>query len=624
MSEETDGDLPKAEAAPAQAVPAEIAAPDAPEAVATDAEATNDSLATSATTELPSEPADGSSSPKDELETEEGTEAADDIEDEDVDEEEEDDEQEDEDEDEENEDEGDEDTLGEEEPAKVIPPVDPEQLFSSPVYAQICSFFTRFCVTLGMKPVDFDRVERMFCVFDGGKVNRDLIELHITLLRKMNVKGARMDKWEMFLRKFCTMIPALEDETRQLERLGYIELPLETKLTILNTLCCTQFDKNIKLRENIFNTYNAFELRMLPIGCDKNGLNYYYQQDHSLNVRVYTEEPDDNSGGTWKIVVRSMPELKRLINALKRSDFGIVEEDNGDEAVKKENPEDEPTGSSLDEEIPMPAIAEGSDLKSAFAKSCKRGMFVDLFQEDSVLNRKKNERLQKKQLKQEKATSIEPKHGTLEPMEEEEEDEIKKEIKTEDEENEKEATPKESTPVLDEELLQELEESDRRILPRRSARSSALKVLTSSARKPPRKPAETKKEVQESEGEEDNDDEFEDDGSDDLRSSDDEFMPKSAKRALRKRKARNTNGQATPKKVPRKKKQAMVFEESDESDEEQEQKERKKATDKSLCLKCKKANKPEVLLLCDMCDDACHTFCLRPPLWYVLRRLVLS
>lgn len=29
------------------------------------------------------------------------------------------------------------------------------------------------------------------------------------------------------------------------------------------------------------------------------------------------------------------------------------------------------------------------------------------------------------------------------------------------------------------------------------------------------------------------------------------------------------------------------------------------------------ANQPDLLLLCDSCDDAWHTFCLRPQLWYV-------
>uniref|UniRef100_A0A1I8AIS6 PHD-type domain-containing protein n=1 Tax=Steinernema glaseri TaxID=37863 RepID=A0A1I8AIS6_9BILA len=590
MSEETDGDLPK-----------EIVS----------AEASNDSFATTATEIPPSE--DTNLEP----ETEEGGETADDIEDDEIDEEDEEDEQEDEDEDEDNDDEPEEDTAGEEEQVKEIPPVDPEQLYSSPLYAQICSFFTRFCVTLGMKPVDFDRIERMFCVFDGGKVNRDLVELHITMLRKISMKGARMDKWELFLRKFCTMTPSLEDETRQLERLGYIELPLETKLTILNTLCCTQFDKNIKLRENVFNTYNAYELRMLPIGCDKNGLNYYYQQDSSLNVRLYTEEPDDDAGCTWKIVVRSVPELCRLINALKRKDFGVVEEENEGDTVKKEASEE--NGPTLDDPIPMPVIPEGSDLKAAFTKSCKRGMFVDVYQDDSVLNRRKNDKLEKKRLKAEgKFPSVEPKP---EPMEEDEEEkQIKKEEKDEIEpEKELSGTPKEATPVLDEDSLLGLEDSERRILPRRSARSCALKVLTASARKAPKPKTDTPKkaEIPSEDEQDDNDDEFEDDGSDELRSSDDEFMPKSARRKLRKR-AAPANGETPKKVVKKKKKQTMVFEESDESDvEEQEQKERKKATDKSLCLKCKKANKPEVLLLCDMCDDACHTFCLRPPLWYV-------
>lgn len=62
---------------------------------------------------------------------------------------------------------------------------------------------------------------------------------------------------------------------------------------------------------------------------------------------------------------------------------------------------------------------------------------------------------------------------------------------------------------------------------------------------------------------------------------------------------------------------AFDDESSEEELEEPQVKERKKATAHSLCMKCNKANHPDVLLLCDMCDDPWHTFCLKPSLWYV-------
>jgi len=57
--------------------------------------------------------------------------------------------------------------------------------------------------------------------------------------------------------------------------------------------------------------------------------------------------------------------------------------------------------------------------------------------------------------------------------------------------------------------------------------------------------------------------------------------------------------------------------ENDEKEEEKKQKERKKATEKTLCVLCGKSSRPDLLLLCDSCDDAWHTHCLRPKLWFV-------
>ena len=75
----------------------------------------------------------------------------------------------------------------------------------------------------------------------------------------------------------------------------------------------------------------------------------------------------------------------------------------------------------------------------------------------------------------------------------------------------------------------------------------------------------------------------------------------------------------TPKPKKKKKKVTTIaFEESSEEEEEQQEiKEKRKATALTLCMQCHKSSKPEVLLLCDMCDDAWHTFCLKPSLWYV-------
>lgn len=82
-------------------------------------------------------------------------------------------------------------------------------------------------------------------------VDRELIDLHLTLLRKLTFKSARMEVWEKYLLKFCSLAPALKSEYLQLERYGYLHTTAATKLAIFKALCESQFDFNLKFKENV-------------------------------------------------------------------------------------------------------------------------------------------------------------------------------------------------------------------------------------------------------------------------------------------------------------------------------------------------------------------------------------
>lgn len=75
--------------------------------------------------------------------------------------------------------------------------------------------------------------------------------LHISLMRKSYLKSARREKFENNLIKFCASIPTLKTELSHLERYGYGDLTFEAKLQILITLCESQFDFNVKFKENV-------------------------------------------------------------------------------------------------------------------------------------------------------------------------------------------------------------------------------------------------------------------------------------------------------------------------------------------------------------------------------------
>lgn len=51
----------------------------------------------------------------------------------------------------------------------------------------------------------------------------------------------------------------------------------------------------------MFNTYQTNELKLAAIGVDNTGMQYFYQQDSEFDIRVFSVEPDDMSGGTWAL-----------------------------------------------------------------------------------------------------------------------------------------------------------------------------------------------------------------------------------------------------------------------------------------------------------------------------------
>lgn len=64
---------------------------------------------------------------------------------------------------------------------------------------------------------------------------------------------------------------------------------------------------NVSIQHFVFQLLNscaASDLRLLPIGYDKEGLAYLYQQDADLVIRIYSAEQDDHSGGSWNLVAK--------------------------------------------------------------------------------------------------------------------------------------------------------------------------------------------------------------------------------------------------------------------------------------------------------------------------------
>uniref|UniRef100_A0A0K0D5C1 PHD-type domain-containing protein n=1 Tax=Angiostrongylus cantonensis TaxID=6313 RepID=A0A0K0D5C1_ANGCA len=86
-------------------------------------------------------------------------------------------------------------------------------------------------------------------------------------------------------------------------------------------------------------------------------------------------------------------------------------------------------------------------------------------------------------------------------------------------------------------------------------------------------------------------------------SSDDEFKPKTQKKSGKRQR--------------RRKKHIDDVEDDEDSGDEDEEEVRRRAEGDFACGSCKLSDNEDILLLCDNCDDAWHTTCLKPPLWFV-------
>ncbi|XP_077988163.1 uncharacterized protein LOC144442659 [Glandiceps talaboti] len=181
----------------------------------------------------------------------------------------------------------------------------------NPNYAVICSFLERYGGLL--KLPEFTFPELRDAIEDQKSVCQPLIELHVKLMRKIN-KTVNVDKWERTLLKISKNLSNVA--YWELHELGYAEIKIDTKLDLLKFLCEAQFDDNLKFKNFINKESDVEKMRIQPLGRDKNGLVYWYQQDVEFNVRIYREEQDDADSSTWQMVVSDRHELASLISSL--------------------------------------------------------------------------------------------------------------------------------------------------------------------------------------------------------------------------------------------------------------------------------------------------------------------
>jgi remodeling and spacing factor 1 len=202
---------------------------------------------------------------------------------------------------------------------------------SDPNFAVICAFMEKFGVTCGLASIDFLELQEM--LENTQEVPQELIDLHIKLLRKSR-KTVSNERWEKAIIKFCHGFCV--QDAWEIERFGYKKARLSSKLRVLKELLEMQFDYNARFKAEI-NKMSAEELRSQPLGKDKQGHAYWFQNDNNCQIRVYKEDPDEE---TWILVAKDREGLVSLIHELSNGDSKVssesaINEDDSNSLVEK-------------------------------------------------------------------------------------------------------------------------------------------------------------------------------------------------------------------------------------------------------------------------------------------------
>ena len=178
-----------------------------------------------------------------------------------------------------------------------------------PNFAVVCAFLEKFGAKCNLECPSIGRLQEMLEA-SHRDVKQELITFQCRLLRKLN-KSITTSKWEKALTKFAFTYSA--DDGWELERFGYKGAKMALKVRLIKNLMEAQFDVNPKFKSEV-NNLKSSELRSAPLGTDKLGNNYWYQQDAEANLRIYKEDVDEE---TWELVAQNKAEFEELLRQLR-------------------------------------------------------------------------------------------------------------------------------------------------------------------------------------------------------------------------------------------------------------------------------------------------------------------
>ncbi|CAF0806440.1 unnamed protein product, partial [Brachionus calyciflorus] len=148
--------------------------------------------------------------------------------------------------------------------------------------------------------------------------NKKLSDFHLNLLRNLSFgKHVKKEKWDYYINKFVNRYS--KEDAFEIEKNGYVNLAIESKILLVKNLLESQFDENQKLKQIIAEqTPEQDTIRSEPIGKDLYGFLYFFYMDSEYALRLFNVNYKDlhESQTSWKIVAKNLDDLKFLVAKL--------------------------------------------------------------------------------------------------------------------------------------------------------------------------------------------------------------------------------------------------------------------------------------------------------------------
>ncbi|CAF1673757.1 unnamed protein product [Rotaria magnacalcarata] len=184
-------------------------------------------------------------------------------------------------------------------------------LLNDPNYGVVLCFLDKFRSILDLPNYLSQRFEDHLVNCEGKNSSR-LIDFHFILLKRLSLaRNAQRDKFDSIVTKFAARFDVNDSE--HIKTTGYLKADVNIKIRIIKNLLESQFETKQMLKKCLIDK-SAYELRSSPLGRDRFGVSYWLFMDKDCFVRLFREDIDVDR--TWTNVATNRDELKSFIEIL--------------------------------------------------------------------------------------------------------------------------------------------------------------------------------------------------------------------------------------------------------------------------------------------------------------------